>query len=162
MSVVSNTGPLIALAKIDDLALLQQLFGEVFIPSVVYRELLGKAGAEVNRLDQALATFVHVHATPIVEGEPKVATAIQTLDAGERDAVALAYQMGIPLVIDDRLGRQAARRLNLPVTGVVGVLIHARKLDLIASVRDELESVRRQGYWLSDELIEAAAKLAGE
>lgn len=32
MSVVSNTGPLIALAKIDRLALLQRLFGEVFIP----------------------------------------------------------------------------------------------------------------------------------
>ena len=65
MSVVSNTGPLIALAKIDRLALLQQLFGEVFIPPVVHRELLGKAGAEANRLDQALATFVHVHVAPI-------------------------------------------------------------------------------------------------
>jgi predicted nucleic acid-binding protein len=32
MSVVSNTGPLIALAKIDQLGLLERLFGQVPIP----------------------------------------------------------------------------------------------------------------------------------
>lgn len=163
MSVVSNTGPLIALAKIDRLALLQQLFGEVFIPPVVHRELLGKAGAEANRLDQALAAFVHVHTAPLAERELEVVAATQILDAGERDAVVLAYQMGqLSLIIDDRLGRQAARRLGLSVTGVTGVLIQAKKLGLIVSVRRELEMVRRQGYWLSDELIEVAARLVGE
>jgi predicted nucleic acid-binding protein len=162
MNVVSNTGPLIALAKIDRLALLQQLFGEVFIPPVVHRELLGKAGAEANRLDQALATFVHVHAAPIAGREPEVAAAIQTLDAGERDAVVLSYQLGLSLIIDDRLGRQAARRLGLAVAGSAGVLIQAQRRGLIASVRQELEMMRSHGYWLSDDLIEAAAKFAGE
>jgi predicted nucleic acid-binding protein len=162
MSVVSNTGPLIALAKIDRLALLQQLFGEVFIPPVVHRELLGKAGAEANRLDQALATFVHVHVAPIARREPEVAAATQTLDTGERDAVVLSHQMGLSLIIDDRLGRQAARRLGLAVAGSAGVLIQAQKRGLIASVRQELEMMRDYGYWLSDDLIEAAANLAGE
>jgi uncharacterized protein len=162
MSVVSNTGPLIGLAKIDRLALLQQLFGEVFIPPVVHRELLGKAGAEADRLDQALAMFVHAHLAPIAGREPEVAAATQTLDAGERDGVILSYQMGLSLIIDDRLGRQAARRLGLTVAGSAGVLIQAQKRGLIASVRRELEMMRDCGYWLSDDLIEAAAKLAGE
>jgi predicted nucleic acid-binding protein len=160
MSVVSNTGPLIALAKIDRLALLQQFFGEVFIPPVVHRELLGKTGAEAGALDQALAAFVRV--AQISEREPEVSAATQTLDAGERDAVVLSYQLGLSLIIDDRLGRQAARRLGLAVAGSAGVLIQAQRRGLIASVRQELEMMRSHGYWLSDDLIEAAAKFAGE
>ena len=74
----------------------------------------------------------------------------------------MRYQMGLSLIIDDKLGRQAARRLNLSAAGSAGVLIQARQRGLIASVRQDLEMMRSHGYWLSDELIEAAAKLAGE
>jgi predicted nucleic acid-binding protein len=66
------------------------------------------------------------------------------------------------LVIDDSLGRTAARRLSLAVTGVVGVLIRARKEGLVPSVRPLLEEMRQHGYWLSDELLDIATRLAGE
>ena len=49
------------------------------------------------------------------------------LDLGEQHAIALAYEHGALLVVDDSLGRAAARRLNLAVTGVVGVVIRAKK-----------------------------------
>ncbi len=57
-------GPLIALATIDRLELLEHLFGQVHIPPAVHRELLAKAGPEAVRLDNALATFVHVAQRP--------------------------------------------------------------------------------------------------
>jgi uncharacterized protein len=60
MSAVSNTGPLIALAKVDQLDLLEQLFGQVHIPPAVQRELLARTGPEATRLDNALATFIQV------------------------------------------------------------------------------------------------------
>ena len=44
MTIVTNTGPLVILAKIDHLALLQQMFTEVVIPPAVHRELLAKSG----------------------------------------------------------------------------------------------------------------------
>lgn len=160
MSIVSNTGPLIALAKIDRLSLLKQLFDDVFIPPVVWRELLGKSGTEAARIDEALSTFVQI--TQLGEPAPEVTVATLGLDAGERDAVALAYQKGLPLVIDDRAGRRSAQRLGMKITGIAGIMIQARKRGLIASVHQELEAIRRQGYWLSDELIEIATKLAGE
>jgi len=50
MAVVTNTGPLIMLAKIDQLTLLQQMFTTVFIPPAVHRELLAKSGPEVDSL----------------------------------------------------------------------------------------------------------------
>lgn len=40
MSLVADTGPLIALAKVNRLDLLEQLFGEVYIAPSVHRELL--------------------------------------------------------------------------------------------------------------------------
>jgi predicted nucleic acid-binding protein len=64
--------------------------------------------------------------------------------------------------MDDRLGRAAARRLGLTLTGLVGVLIRAKETGLISAVRPLLNEIRQKGYWLSEELLDAAAKLAGE
>ncbi len=48
MIIVSNATPLISLSKIDRLFLLQELFGNVFIPDAVYKEVvvqgLGRSG----------------------------------------------------------------------------------------------------------------------
>ena len=160
MSVVSNTGPLIALAKADLLTVLKQLFEHVYIPPAVHRELLAKSGPEAARLDDALADFIEVTPMPSLPPEVEVVTA--RLDPGERQAIALAYEQKALLVMDDRLGRVVARRLHLPVTGVVGVIIQAKDANLISAVRPVLEEIRQQGYWLSDELVELGARLAGE
>ncbi len=160
MSIVSNTGPLIALAKIDHLSLLDSLFQQVYIPPMVHRELLAKVGVEADRLDHAFATFVTVSSHPTLTTEVKSATL--SIDPGEREAIALANQLSMLLVIDDRLGRQAAYKLNLAVTGTVGVLIQAKNENLIPFVLPLLEQMRHAGYWLSDNLLALAAKMAGE
>jgi uncharacterized protein len=140
--------------------LLEALFGRVAIPQAVHLELFAKTGAEASRLRQALATFAEV--IEITDTAPEVTVATRLLDQGQRQAVTLAYQFGCPLVIDDRIGRQAARRLNLRVTGVVGVLLGAKQVGLVPSVGELLEELRARGYWLSDELVDRAARIAGE
>lgn len=160
MSLVSNTGPLIALAKIDKLSLLEQLFTEVYIPSTVHRELLAKGGPEANRLDYAFANFIHIR--PELHLPPEVKVATSRIDLGEQQAITLAYEVKQLLLLDDRLGRLAAQQLNLAVTGTVGVLIQAKESGLVSTVGPLLHKIRQNGYWLSDRLIEAAIKLAGE
>lgn len=160
MIVVSDTGPLIALAKVDQLMLLKRLFGKVLVPPAVERELLAKHGAESARLDDALLNYLGV--VPLSAPAPEVEIATVRLDLGEQQAISLAYEQDALLVIDDSLGRSAARRLNLAVTGVVGIVIRARKEELIPSVRSLLEEMRQHGYWLSDELLDIASRLAGE
>lgn len=59
MKAVSNTGPLIALAKVDSLYLLRELFGEVLIPSMVHRELCAKGGTEWEALYPRIVTKIH-------------------------------------------------------------------------------------------------------
>jgi predicted nucleic acid-binding protein len=65
-------------------------------------------------------------------------------------------------VIDDQGGRKAARHLGIAVSGVVGVLLKAKQDGHLPLVCPVLETILRHGYWLSDALIEAAARLAGE
>jgi predicted nucleic acid-binding protein len=88
--VVSDTGPLIALAKVDQLILLERLFGKVIVPPAVERELLTKHGTESARLDDALLSFLDV--VPLSVPSPEVETATLRLDLGEQQAVALAYE----------------------------------------------------------------------
>lgn len=160
MTVVCNTGPLIALAKTDHLWVLERLFGKVIIPGVVHHELLAKFGTESERLERAFMAFVQVqHA---FEKSTTVEFATQGLDAGERDAVALAYLLNLPLIIDDRLGRKAAQNLGLTVSGVVGVLVLARLQSLIPSASQVAVMMREQGYWLSDALIAHAQQEESE
>jgi predicted nucleic acid-binding protein len=160
MTVVSDTGPLIGLAKVNQLSLLKRLFGEVCIPQAVHRELLAKAGPETARLDEALASFIRVRQPSSWPAEVKAATL--RLATGEQQAIALACELGVLLVMDERLGRAAARRLGLSVTGLAGVLVRAKECGLIPAVRPILDGIRQRGYWLSDELVDAAARLAGD
>jgi predicted nucleic acid-binding protein len=160
MIVVSDTGPLIALAKADRLHILERLFGQVKIPPAVHRELLAGRWPEAARLDEALSRFIQV--VQLSPFPSKVQTETLRLDPGERQAIALAYELGALIVVDDRLGRAAARRLDLPVTGTVGVLIQAKEAGLIPAVCPLLEEIRQRGYWLSEALLETAARLAKE
>jgi predicted nucleic acid-binding protein len=106
VKVVSNTGPIIALAKIGKLNLLKSLVGEVLIPPFVHKELFGKLGAEAVRIEEGLRNFISVAA--VTEMEQAMAAVLNELDEGERQAIALASAFGkdVLLLIDDRAGRQ--------------------------------------------------------
>ncbi len=82
MKIVSNTGPLIGLAKIDCFPILKMIASEVLIPPIVHRELLGKVGFESERIDSALNDFIRV--TNLQPLEPAIKEALVGLDEGER------------------------------------------------------------------------------
>ncbi|MCS6908190.1 MAG: DUF3368 domain-containing protein [Anaerolineales bacterium] len=144
----------------DRLSLLEALFGEVHIPPAVYREALAKSGAESQRLDEALARYIRV--SQALELSPDLESVVRGLGAGEQQAIVLAHHLGALLLMDERLGRSAARRLGVRVAGVAGVLIRAKEAGLLSQVRPLLEAMRREGYWLSDAVLDTAARLAGE
>lgn len=160
MTVVSNTGPLIALAKANRLDLLKQLFGQVEIPPAVHRELFASQTPEAARLDEALSRFVRI--APLSVIPPEVQTITAQLGAGEQQAIALAFERKMLLLMDDRAGRTVARHFGLSVTGLIGILVQAKARGLIPTVLPLLREIRERGYWLVDELLGEAARLAGE
>jgi predicted nucleic acid-binding protein len=159
-AAVGNTGPLIALAKADQLTVLEAMYGVVQIPPAVHRELLAKTGPEAQCLEDAFGSFVRV--VPLPPLPAKVDHLTQRLGPGEQQAIALAFSNSGLLLIDDQAGRKAARQLGIEVSGVVGVLLEAKRNGHIRIVKPILETVRHRGYWLSDALVETALQIADE
>ncbi len=162
MKIVSNTGPIIGLAKIGKLDLLKILSEEVLIPPFVHKELFGKIGPESEEIEHALNDFVHIAECSAVDSETE--RIISELDEGEKQAVGLASKMrrNALLLLDDHAGRRAAAKLNIRTTGLVGVLLLAKEKGYIEKVGPLLIELRRNGYWLSDQVIEVTKRLAGE
>jgi predicted nucleic acid-binding protein len=162
MKIISNTGPIIGLAKIDLLFLLRRVASEILIPPMVHRELLGKTGNESDRIDKALKEFLSVkELSPL---DPVTEMAISGLDEGEKQVIGLASTMreNVLVLIDDRAGREVAKRLNISFSGVVGLLLLGKERGLIEKIGPTLDELPVQGYWLSDKVLEAAKRLAGE
>jgi predicted nucleic acid-binding protein len=162
MKIVSDTGPIIGLAKIRKIHLLKSIAEEVLIPPMVHRELLGKIGEEADQIDLALRDFIQIKEISALG--PEAEKALIGLGEGEKQAIGLAsnIEKNVLLLIDDRVGREGAKRLNLPTTGLVGLLLIAKEKRLIKDVGLLIEELRNKGYWLSDEVINVARKLAGE
>lgn len=162
MKIVSNTGPIIALAKIGKLGLLKEIAPEVLIPLTVYRELFAKVGKESQAIDRALADFIRV--TEVKEIDPSIKIAIAGLDEGEKQAIALAstFSEEIVLLLDDRAGRRVAKKLGFSTTGSIGVLLRLKEKGAIKNVGVLLSEMRERGYWLSDRVIQVAKLLARE
>lgn len=178
MTVVSNTGPLIALAKADLLEVLEAIYGKVAIPLAVHQELLMRPDLleEIERLDTAISrgilSVVDRRSSPVVirPPVPEVERRTRELDRGEREAIGLVFQLRDPLefvpppllLIDDKAGRRAASELGVSVKGVVGILLQAKEDGHITDVGPLLKLMRTNGYWLSDATVRKALKLAGE
>jgi Predicted nucleic acid-binding protein, contains PIN domain len=162
MIVVADTGPIIALAKLDRIELLGVFGADILVPPRLRRELLSKPESETQEIEQAFDHLIQVREVPPLGATTK--DAVDRLDPGEREAVGLAAALDEDtlLVMDDQVGRRVARQLNCSVTGVIGVLLRAKELGRIEAVTPLLEAMQSQGYWLSDDIIEHASELADE
>lgn len=154
---MADAGPLIYLSWIDHLHILGQLFEEVIVPTAVRDEVLaspvGTLGLDnIKRaLDQG---WLRVQAPS--GALRSVAESLDSLDAGELAAIALAEELAADLLLtDDRRARVEARTRGLPVAGTIGVLIAARSDGLIGAALPPVLELRRLGQWMSNSLVEA-------
>lgn len=163
MILVCHTGPVIALAKIHRLSLLQHLgITQVLIPPMVQKELWGKVGPESPTIESALNTFIQVATLQNIDPHLEHVTA--DLDQGEKEALLLAasLQDDVVLLMDDQAGRKVASELRLHMLGTAGLLLLAKRWGLVERVTPLMDEIRRQGYWLSDALVGRIRRLAQE
>ncbi|WP_160330581.1 DUF3368 domain-containing protein [Ventosimonas gracilis] len=112
---------------------------------------------------RAIASFVQQHAQVYADRHDAIYTRLITgLDEGESQAISLAHALQCGVLIDERRGRAAARSLNLPLFGVLGVLVQARRLERIEALAPLLQQMRANGYRIAPALIAAALKAVGE
>ena len=159
MLIVSDSGPLIALASCEQLALLPALFAHIHVPEQVMRETawVKKPGAA------AVTAFVQMSGTVQPDRDNELThDLLRHLDAGEVQAIACAVELKCPVLIDERKGRQMAVARGVPIVGVLGILLLAKQKGLIAEIAESIRVMRLHGYLLGDDLIERVLAVAGE
>jgi len=97
-------------------------------------------------------------------GNESLLKALRTqLDEGESAVIALAAELeNSVLVLDDKKARRIGREMGLRVVGTVGLLLRAKRENMVPEVKSLLERLVEGGFRLSRELHREALRVAGE
>lgn len=160
--IIADASPLIAFGGIDKLSVLFDLFGKVVIPEIVATEcLIDKTRPGATAISKAIddKLIQIAHSTKELHQDNNE---LAKLDDGEAAAIALAYSLNLPLVIDEKLGRDVAKKLGVKIIGTIGVLLLAKEKKMLGTIKPILLQLKSGGYFLSTALIKDALQRAQE
>ena len=148
--VVSDAGPLIALARIDSLFILEHLFSRIRIPEAVWLECREKPGEDSRRIERAASEgWLNVASVTVEQPYPR------SLGRGEVEAMQLALESAPSLLImDDRLARREAMRRGLDHVGTARLLYLAEQRSIIDEADGLIRRMEAGGYRISPRILE--------
>jgi uncharacterized protein len=161
---VCDSSTLIHLAKIKRLHLLHEFHKNICIAPAVWREVVQEGpewpgSTEVEQGRQAgwieVVDPANRHLINFLRKD---------LHEGESETIALAIELNPDVVfLDESEARRTARIYGLNITGVIGILIRARREGRIQSLREELNRLRNEaGFWIGDDVYKKALHASGE
>ena len=158
--VVSNSGPLIVLSRVNHLDLLANLYGSIVVPNAVFAEVVEAGAGRPGAAEVAGRSWV-VRSGVVPPPDPLLS---HELGAGEAEAITLAKSVGAGLLLVDEV---KARRLavlvyGLRVKGTAGVLVEAKRRGFLERVKPIIEEMQAHRVFLSRKVIERTLKEAGE
>jgi predicted nucleic acid-binding protein len=157
--VAADASPLIGLAAAGVLAVLRELFGTVVITRLVKEEVTARGPRPGAReLDTAMREgWIRVAPTPLETWQ------FVEIDAGEASTIALAAQHeGALVLMDDSEGRAQAANRGLEVLDLAGLLLAAKRAQLIDAVRPLVSRLARRGFTIPEDARLALLHAAGE
>ena len=152
-AAVSDAGPLVHLAEIDSIELLET-FDTLLLPETVYKEV------DAGGVPDGLADLSY----ELVEAD-KSRVGFEELDAGERAAIAVAEDRGVTLLTDDLLARKAASDAEIEVHGSIGVVAlgYGRGLLDKDNAASRMRALQREtSLFVTDAVVERGIELLDE
>jgi predicted nucleic acid-binding protein len=147
--IIADSSPLISLAIIDMLELLEYYFDEVYVPYAVYKEVSVYDKPFSEKLKQYLKNKVST-----VENINMVSVLNERIDLGEAEAITLAFEKKADFIIlDDLKARKTAKRNGLNVIGTLGLLLEAKKEGKIKKLKECIQIFSDNDIRLSEKLI---------
>jgi len=155
---VLNASPVILLGKIGRLDLLERLSAKAVVPNAVVLEI--QAGIGEHQAVQRTTEWAAPRRVPDVP----IPLSVERWDLGPGESQVIAYCLkdAQRAVLDDAQGRQCARTHGIAVIGTLGIVLSATRQGLIPAARPVLDTLRRSGMYLSDQVFIEALRLIGE
>ena len=128
--IVSDTGPLITLEKMSDgYDFIRKLYDKIIIPSAVLKEVAeGEFSDPFDYLEtHGIEDLIEIKSVQTLSKIPE----IERLDEGEKEAISLAYQLKLPLLIEETIGRKIAQSVNIPISGIAGQILKAYREKIV-------------------------------
>lgn len=161
MIIVCNSGPLIALAKIERFDLLKSLFGRIYISERVWEEVVLKGRGKPGAAETEEAIHLWIEKRD-VQDKFAVEILLADLGMGEAETIVLAKELNADiLLLDDWDARLKAQKAGLNVKGTVGVLIMGYDTEYIVDLKTELDNLRKRGFWLTEGVYQSILQEVG-
>lgn len=161
MIVVANTTHLIGLASIQRFDVLNHVFGDIIIAQAVHDEIMNTGGRKKTAQHEvSTSAWLHVKS---VQDRLAVDVLLDELDLGEAETIVLAREINADwVVMDEKKGRQKLSQMGINKIGTLGILIKAKEIGLLSILKPELEKLQKNGFSLSQTVIESVLIQAGE
>ena len=145
MVVVSDATTLIVLEKRGRFDLLANLFHEVLIPTSVFNEINHKGTI-------ILPVFMQIKSAT---QDSELANLKRLLDDGESEAIKLAKDNSLPLIIDEKKGRKIATNMGLKIIGLLGVIYLNIKRGYMSidEAKSLFDDISKDGFRISNKLV---------
>lgn len=146
MIVVSDSSPLITLAKLGRLDLLRQLFPSVFISAEVHAEIVTRGEGRAGAAEVAASPWIELRRIKDASSLSSAAEAF-SLDLGEISTIILAKELSANLLlIDEAKARKVAAASGFQVVGCVGLLERLYFRSQIRDLRGEFQRLAELSY----------------
>lgn len=160
MIAIADSSPLILLARIEQLWLLRALFSRVVVPAAVHHETVGQGHFRPGAAQIAGGDWISVEEVVDILA---VRMLRQQVGPGESEAIVLALQLNADLLlIDDAKGRRIAETYGLSTVGTIGILIEAKRANLLPAFKPSLDALLEVGLHMNRQLYVHALQLSGE
>ena len=157
---ICNTSPLQYLHQINQIDLLPEIYGSIQVPQAVADEI-----ATGLHNDNDLPHLEDLYWLSIRPNEENTDISKFPSGLGKGEIHVISSGLKMPdetLILDDRIARQFAFKSGLKVTGTVGILLLAKKLGMITSIKQSLDHLAALGFRISPDIYHKGLNLAGE
>ncbi len=155
MILIADSSALVTLSIVDKLDILEQLFGEVYVPRAVYEEVSQENKAESYKLKNYCKDKV-------LDIQSRTNFNI-SLGQGESEAIVLYSEQNADfLLYDDKKAKKFAQNFGLKVIGSLGILLKAKESGLINEISPLIELLKNSRIFIDDRTFELVLKMASE
>ena len=148
-NIIIDSSSIIALYKLNLIDILKDLYASVNV-----------TGAVLSEVGHDLPHWIRILPADNIN---KVQDFRKKLGYGESEIITLGIEKAdYVLVLDDLKARQTAKKLGLKITGLLGILLKAKKRKKISEIRPLVKILEEKKFRISHKLKDEILIISGE